>query len=71
MPIIDRFEGDLALWEGGCAPRSLLPPGAREGDVIEEDGQGGYLLAPEAGQARRASMAARLLALFRGSTQAQ
>lgn len=66
MPVIDRFEGDFALWEGGCAPRSKLPAEAREGDAIEPDGEGGYLLAPQEDiEVRKAALAARLAALFK------
>ena len=39
MLIIDRFEGDWAVLEMGRRtfnfPRSLLPEGAREGDVLD------------------------------------
>ncbi|AEG14480.1 hypothetical protein Desku_0881 [Desulfofundulus kuznetsovii DSM 6115] len=38
MLIIDRFEGDWAVIEFGHKtfniPKALIPPGAREGDVI-------------------------------------
>jgi len=65
MPIIDRFEGDIALWEGGRARRSQLPMAAREGDVIHEDGCGGYYIDLKETQLRKAAMADRLAALFR------
>jgi hypothetical protein len=40
MLIIDRFEGDFAVVEYKedhtfNLPRSLLPPGAKEGDVLQ------------------------------------
>lgn len=39
MLIIDRFEGDFAVIEYGelvfNLPRSLLPPEAKEGDVLK------------------------------------
>lgn len=40
MLIIDRFEGDFAVveYKEGRTfnlPRSLLPPGAKEGDVLQ------------------------------------
>ena len=44
MPIIDRFEGDIAIWEGGSAPRTQLPMAAREGDVLALDEDGQYYL---------------------------
>ncbi|MBC7341775.1 MAG: DUF3006 domain-containing protein [Clostridia bacterium] len=38
VPIVDRFEGDWAVIEYGRRrfnfPRELLPPGAKEGDVL-------------------------------------
>lgn len=39
MLIIDRFEGDFAVveYKEGCTfnlPRSLLPTGAKEGDIL-------------------------------------
>lgn len=39
MIAIDRFEGEWAILEMGRRtfnfPKSLLPPGAREGDVLD------------------------------------
>jgi len=40
MLIIDRFEGNFAVveYKEGCTfnlPRSLLPPGTKEGDVLQ------------------------------------
>lgn len=64
MPVIDRFEGDTALWEGGCAARALLPMAAREGDVVEPDGLGGYyvdLAETRARQERLSSLLSSLL----------
>lgn len=66
MPVIDRFEGETALFEDGCAPRSLLPMAAREGDVLREDGAGGYYIDFEETRLRKAAMAARLAALLKG-----
>ena len=66
MPIIDRFEGDTALWEGGSAPRSILPMAAREGDVIKEDGSGGYYIDITETNQLKAAMSERLNALFKG-----
>ena len=64
MPIIDRFEGDTALWEGGRAPRALLPMAAREGDVLKENGAGGYYIDLTETRRRKEAMAARLKGLF-------
>lgn len=64
MPIIDRFEGDIAVWEGGSAPREQLPMAAREGDVLALDEAGQYYIDLEATQARRQEMARRLHGLF-------
>lgn len=69
MPIIDRFEGDMALWEGGSAPRAQLPPEAKEGDFIREDGAGGYFLDRAAGEDRRRALANRLAALFQSQKE--
>ncbi len=66
MPVIDRFEGETALFEDGHAPRNLLPMAAREGDVLREDGAGGYYIDLEETRLRKAAMAARLAALFNG-----
>lgn len=65
MPIIDRFEGDTAVWEGGSAPRDQLPMAAREGDVLAVDEDGQYYIDLQATQARRQEMANRLHALFK------
>lgn len=65
MPIIDRFEGDTALWEGGRAPRSLLPMAAQEGDVLKEDGAGGYYVDLLETKRRKSALEARLAALFK------
>lgn len=65
MLVIDRFEGDIALFEGGRAPRSLLPMAVREGDVLRENGAGGYYIDLEETRLRKAAMAARLAALFK------
>lgn len=54
--IIDRFEANYAVVElpdrsFKNIPRHILPPSAKEGDVLEEkDGQ--YRLLPEATRAR-------------------
>ena len=54
---IDRFEGDVAVLvdEQACAhdvPRSLLPMGAKVGDMLRlKDGQ--YLCDDDAARARR------------------
>jgi hypothetical protein len=42
--IVDRFEGNVAVVEAGLGrmrnvPRSQLPPGTREGDVLTFDGR--------------------------------
>ncbi len=63
MPIIDRFEGDTALWEGGRASRTLLPMAAREGDVLKENGSGGYYIDLTETRWRKEAMAARLKGL--------
>ena len=64
MPIIDRFEGDIAIWEGGSESRTQLPMAAREGDVLALDEDGQYYIDLEATQARRQEMASRLHSLF-------
>ncbi|MEA5060523.1 MAG: DUF3006 domain-containing protein [Clostridia bacterium] len=64
MCIIDRFEGDTALWEGGHASRSLLPMAAREGDVLHEDDKGGYYVDLVETKRRKDAMQTRLSALF-------
>lgn len=48
---IDRFENGIAVCvnDSGLSidiPASLLPPEAREGSIIEPDGDGGYSLCP-------------------------
>ncbi|MDR3552467.1 MAG: DUF3006 domain-containing protein [Clostridia bacterium] len=57
MLIIDRFEGDYAVCEEDGAkmrniPRSLLPPGAKEGDVLAPEG-GRFRVDEQGTQARR------------------
>ncbi|MEA4969900.1 MAG: DUF3006 domain-containing protein [Candidatus Pelethousia sp.] len=69
MPVIDRFEGETALLEGGRVPRSLLPMAAREGDVLREDGAGGYYVDLEETRLRKAALAARLEALFKRKSE--
>lgn len=65
MPIIDRFEGGMAIWEGGSAPREQLPRDAREGDVLAVDEFGRYYIDVQATQARRQEMDRRLHGLFK------
>lgn len=59
--IIDRFEGELAVLEGENKALSrvescLLPPGARQGDVLLYLPGEGYRLDEAAGAARRKAM---------------
>lgn len=67
--IIDRFEGDLALCEGPdrsilSIPRSQLPQGAKEGDVLEEK-EGVYLLSPTKTQERKAAIHSKMSRLLK------
>ena len=69
MLIIDRFEGEFAVCcdtESDAAENisiSLLPEGAKEGDVlIEKDGA--YRVGALAGERRRQVLAGRLAGLF-------
>ena len=69
MLIIDRIEGDIALCEDAQEtmheiPRSLLPAGAREGDVIRVMPGGGYALDPDEMQKRKARVASLMQRLF-------
>jgi hypothetical protein len=62
--IIDRFEGELAVCEKSDRtlvniPRSRLPSGAKEGDVLVRSGQNIRIDTPET--ARRKKAAARRL----------
>lgn len=61
--IIDRFEGDIAVIECGEAchfdlPRSALPEGAKEGDVIAVE------IDADAAEARRKKIATLRKRLF-------
>lgn len=64
MPVIDRFEGDVALWEDGRADRALLPMAAREGDVVEQDGRGGYYVDLAETRARKERVSSLLSSLL-------
>ena len=66
--IIDRIENEAAVCEtedGGFerVPLSLLPEGAREGDVILEE-EGIFRPLPGETEARRRRMTGKLTALF-------
>ena len=59
MIIVDRFEGDFAVLEcdGGhveSVPRTLLPPGALEGDVLLLQADGTYAVDADTTAARAA-----------------
>jgi hypothetical protein len=63
MLIIDRFEGDFAVVEDGEQraeiKRALLPPRAKEGDVLVLENEV-YRVDAEATKARRAEVLERL-----------
>lgn len=64
---IDRFEGNFALCEGDdgtrlSVRRGLLPPQAREGDLLRRT-ESGYEIDPGETARRRADNAARLARL--------
>ncbi len=72
MEIIDRLEGELAVVETDAGflhiPRSALPEGAREGDVLRKT-EGGFVLDPTETQRRRASLAARRRRMRGGNSE--
>lgn len=67
--VIDRFEGEFALCESPdgeivALPRTTLPQEAKEGDILKEDGMGGYMPDVDATPARRSVMRSRIDQLF-------
>lgn len=66
--IIDRLEGDLALCEDELKkiitiPRSQLPDGLKEGDIVMEK-EGVYTSDPEETARQRKEMRKKLMDLF-------
>lgn len=60
--VLDRFEGDFAVLEEDgrmfSVPRSALA-GAKEGDLLTPDGDGGYVPDPEGTAERQRKMRSR------------
>ncbi len=67
--IIDRFEEHSAVCEDenqnfSSFPLSLLPPGVKEGDVLDET-EGVFTLNPEETARRRKAVSGKLRGLFK------
>lgn len=69
MLILDRFESDMAVCE--CTDktfvqidRSLLPEGAKEGDLIKEDTDGKYIIDENETKKSRERIAKKMDALW-------
>ena len=67
--VIDRFEGEFALCETESGEveliaRDALPEDAAEGDILREDGEGGYAADPAEKEQRLEEATCRLCSLF-------
>lgn len=72
--ILDRFEGRYAICEIDDntftqVERSLLPPDAREGDVLRLEKDGRYVIDAEETAMRRARIRSKMDLLFRRGTR--
>ena len=65
LPVIDRFEDEMAIFEGGNLPRERLPMATREGDVIKVNEHGIYYIDLPETKARRENFVTRLQFLLR------